>query len=74
MLICNQDRDKIFEVGEIKVEKHYHENKFFGYNLYGFDNNHFRYLLGTFDEEHEAYTELLKLHIDSNPIKHITIY
>jgi hypothetical protein len=50
------------------------KKQFMGYNLYGFNKNNDRFLLGTFDEEHEAYTELLKLHLDNNTIKHITIY
>ena len=73
MLVFNQDRDEIVEVDLITVKKHYYEGKFFGYNLMGYDKEK-EYLLGTFDSDVEAYSEMIQLHQDKNPIKHVTIY
>ena len=75
MTICVQDRDQLlFDITEVKTKKHYYKGQLMGWNLYGYDNNNEEYLLGTFDDETEAYSEILKIHLDENPIKHVTIY
>ena len=74
MNIINQDRDELITVSEVRVQKHYYNNQFLGWNLYGFNNWDDQYLLGTFDSDHEAYLELLKLNNNNDAIKYITIY
>jgi len=73
IIVFNQDRDEIVQVDLITVKKHYFKGQMMGYNLYGYDKES-EYLLGTFDTDIEAYSEMIKLHQDRNPIKHVTIY
>jgi hypothetical protein len=75
LTIMNQDRDELFfDITEVRVRKHYFKEQFMCWNLYGYDNNSEEYLLGSFDDEAEAYSEMLKLHVSEDSIKHITVY
>jgi hypothetical protein len=54
MDIRNQDGELVQNIISVYSSDHYHDNRLFGWNVYGINTQGKRELLGTLDEKYEA--------------------